>query len=217
MSQFLTNPEYQRFYFHLDVPNTKIVGAHITLTEAYVSNKYEAKKIWGYLNSNDSSIQTLKRRTTEILNEKQMEFYPDSLALIGNSDHLGVKMKVVSNDQKYGFQELVQDLNKHVYHRLNDILGYLNLTNEVVESGHISFTRFGSKVTNDTAWIVQTIKNQNEEVVMYIRTYAPAIPHISISNINDLVVKGRYSIVEKEIPTKDGRTRKKKFVSSGDN
>ena len=130
-----------------------------------------------------------------------MEFHPDSLALIGNSEHLGVKMKVVSNDEDYGFQELVQELNKHIFERLRYIMRNmgreLSCSTETVDVGSISFTRFKNTVTNDTMWPVFVIKDQLQKVVMYIRIYSPAIPHISITNINSLFVSGNYSIEEK--------------------
>ena len=207
MSRFTNMPHYKRFYFKLDVP-TKIQGSHITLVEAYVSNfaSVESNKIWGYLNSNVSGIQTLREKTINILNEKQMEFHPESLALIGNSEHLGVKMRVVSNDEKYGFQELVQQLNEHIFRRLSATLVTKSLTiiDEIVKPGSISFTRYGNEVTNDTSWLVKSIKDDYGNVIMYIRTYAPAIPHISISNINDFIVKGDYYLAKKEISTDTG-------------
>jgi len=203
-----------RRYFKIELPEI-FSNAHITLLEYYINNDYGIKwsDINGYLNNNNGP--TLRDYTRDLLNKHKISFSPakEEIVRMGNSDYLGLRLDIKADGQIISFKQFTDLLKDFIFDKIKGNINKIikikrNISNInqdkkiKMESGTINFTRRINRVDNAASnteeWNMRVIKDNRNNPLIFIKSYDPEVPHISLLDLRKLVIKPNKWIIDKQ-------------------
>lgn len=215
----MNDKNWKRFYFQLSIPleddlSKYVPKAHITLAEYWIPDYYNYNYNFNNANFiNGIIMKDIREYTLKLLNENGIRFEPDGLVKMGGSDHYGVRLKMVAYKEKWSdrFDKLVDNINNHIIDTLrsNQNFNNKNLTTKIIQIPDGTLKRKVEQkiITNDKIFLMNAVYVNNNPLVL-IKLYSPAIPHISIAQEN-LFKRGldEWKIEKVDIKTNIGQIR----------